>query len=222
MVTPASASPSAARAAARPTVLVTGFDAFGEHAVNPSAQVAQALHRRQVAGCRVVGAQLPTAFGAATAQLLQLLERHQPALVLCLGLTAGRDALQLERVALNRDDARLPDNDGAQPREQPIIDGAPAAYLCTLPTEAMQRAMVAAGVPTVVSQNAGSFVCNHVFFQLLHRLASEPRWQGTRGGFIHLPPLGGQGNAGMPLAQLVHGVRTGLRAALNTPAPSQA
>ena len=199
---------------ARDTVLVTGFDAFGTHAMNPSALVAQTLHQRQITGCRVIGAELPTVFGLCLERLDSLLARHQPLLVVGLGLAAGCAALQLERVALNREDARIPDNQGAQPQDRPVIPGAPAAYLSSLPIDAMLRSMSAAGVPVQTSQNAGAFVCNHLFFGLMHRLASVPALHGTRGGFIHLPQLPDQGSPHMPLVQMVHGIRTGIRCAL--------
>ncbi|MCZ2104954.1 MAG: pyroglutamyl-peptidase I [Comamonadaceae bacterium] len=221
MVTSAATSPIPAKPGPHAVVLVTGFDAFGGAASNPSTLVAQALHRRQIAGCRVVGAQLPTVFGAALTCLDALLERHQPSLVICLGLAAERATLQLERVAINREDARIADNRGAQPVDRPVIAGAPAAYLSTLPIEAMVRAMTAAGVPTDTSQSAGTFVCNHVFFGLMHRLATVPALQTARGGFIHLPQLSAPGRAGMPLAQMVHGVRTGIRTAIVASATPQ-
>ena len=214
MVTPLPTSLLPVKTSARATVLVTGFDAFGTHAVNPSTLVAQALHQRQIAGCRVIAAELPTVFGLCFERLDALLARHQPMLVVCLGLAARCEALRLERVALNREDARIPDNQGAQPQDRPVIPGAPAAYLSSLPIDAMARSMAAAGVPVQTSQNAGTFVCNHLFFGLMHRLASIPALQGARGGFIHLPQLPDQGMPHMPFAQMVHGVRTGIRCAL--------
>lgn len=218
MVTPESRPATPAAARPRGTILVTGFDAFGGHAVNPSALVARALHRHQIAGWRIVGAELPTSFAHAPVRLDALLARHRPALVISLGLAAGRAALSLERVAINRDDARTTDNQGAQPPDRPVIPGAPAAYLSTLPIEAMQRAMTAAGAPAELSSSAGTFVCNHTFFGLMHRIATVPALRGTRGGFIHLPLLPEQGEPSMPLAQMVHGLRTGIRAALTSSA----
>ncbi|MFT3778089.1 MAG: pyroglutamyl-peptidase I [Ottowia sp.] len=207
------AAPRPARPAA---VLVTGFDAFGGDALNPSWEIARALHRRQVAGHRVLAAQLPTVFGAALARLDELLAAHRPALVICLGLAAGRAALSLERVAINVDDARIPDNAGAQPIDVPVVAGAPAAYFSTLPIKAMRQAMLAAGVPAEVSQTAGTFVCNHVFYGLMHRLATVRRLAGARGGFVHVPLLPAQGAPGLPLALMVEGLRVGIRTALTT------
>ncbi len=198
------------------TVLLTGFDPFGGDALNPSWEIARALHRRQIAGHRVLAAQLPTVFGASLARLDELLAAHRPALVICLGLAAGRAALSLERVAINVDDARIPDNAGAQPVDTPVVAGAPAAYFSTLPIKAMRQAMLAAGVPAEVSQTAGTFVCNHVFYGLMHRLATERRLAGVRGGFIHVPLLAGEGAGGLPLEVMVEGLRVGIRTALTT------
>lgn len=198
------------------TVLLTGFDPFGGDPVNPSWRIAQALHGRQIAGHRIVAAQLPTVFGDALTALNTALRRHQPALVICLGLAGGRSALSIERIAINVNDARIADNAGAQPIDTPVIEGAAAAYFSTLPIKAMCAAMLAEGVPAEVSQTAGTFVCNHVFYGLMHRLASGRGLKGTRGGFIHVPLLPEQGEPSLPLADMVRGLRAGIRAALST------
>ena len=197
------------------SVLVTGFDPFGGSPVNPSCQAVQALHGRVIAGGRVVGAELPTVFGASIERLAALLEAHQPDLVICTGQAGGRAALSLERVAINVDDARIPDNAGAQPVVRPVADGGPAAYFSTLPIKAMLRALLDAGVPAEVSQTAGTFVCNHAFYGLMHLLA-QPRWRPVRGGFIHVPWLPGQGEPCMPLAQIVGGLEVAIACALRT------
>lgn len=204
--------PSARR---RPAVLVTGFDPFGGCAVNPSCEAVLALHGRTLAGHRVIGAELPTVFGASLQRLDALLEEHQPGLVLCVGQAGGRPALSLERVAINVDDARIPDNAGAQPVDTPVVAGAPAAYFSTLPIKAMLRALQAQGVRAEVSQTAGTFVCNHVFYGLMHRLAL-PRWRGTRGGFVHVPWLPGQGEPSMPLEEITRGLAAAITCALQT------
>ena len=199
-----------------PRVLLTGFEPFGGDLLNPSGLIAQALHRRQLAGHRIVAAQLPTVFGASLARLNALLAEHRPALVVCLGLAASRAAISLERIAINVDDARIADNAGAQPIDVPVIAGAPAAYFSTLPIKAMQAAIHGAGIPAEVSQTAGTFVCNHVFYGLMHRLATARGLAGTRGGFIHVPMLPEQGAPSLPLAQMVEGLRIGIRTALTT------
>ena len=216
MVTPTSTRRTSIKAELRDTVLVTGFDPFGGDPINPSWLIASALHRRQIAGHRVLAAQLPTVFGASLQRLHALLAQHRPALVICLGLAGGRTALSLERVAINVNDARIPDNAGAQPIDTPVIAGAPAAYFSSLPIKAMRQAIQAAGVPAEVSQTAGTFVCNHVFYGLMHRLATARALRRTRGGFIHVPMLPEQGVSSLPLATMVEGLRVGIRAALAT------
>ena len=195
-------------------VLLTGFEPFGGDALNPSWLAAQALHGRRIAGHRVVAAQLPTVFGASLERLDALLHRHRPALVVCLGLAAGRAALSLERVAINVQDARMPDNAGAEPVDAPVVPGGPAAYFSTLPIKAMRAAAQAAGVSAEVSQTAGTFVCNHVFYGLMHRLATEPALARTRGGFVHVPLLPEQGTPSLALEDQVKGLRAAIAAAL--------
>lgn len=199
-----------------PLVLVTGFDPFGGDALNPSWLAAQALHGRRIAGHRVMAEQLPTMFGPSLTMLRTLVRQHRPALVICLGLAAGRHAISIERIAINVNDARMADNAGEQPIDEPIVAGAPAAYFSSLPIKAMRAAIQAKGIPAEVSQTAGTFVCNQVFYGLMHLLATSRGLKATRGGFIHLPLLREQGEPSMPLEQVVEGLRTGIRTALAT------
>jgi len=193
-------------------VLVTGFEPFGGNRDNPSLQVARALHGRRTAGRRVVGAALPTAFGSAAEHLLGLLQAQRPALVLCLGLAGGRAAISFERVALNLEDAGIADNQGAQPVDRPVASGGPAAYFATVPVKAMQAAVRAAGLPAELSLSAGTFVCNHVFYALLHALAGQP--DAPPAGFVHLPWLPEQGSPALPLADMVRGIELAIGAAM--------
>lgn len=201
----------------RERVLVTGFDPFGGDRLNPSWEVAQALHGQDIGGHRVVAGQLPTEFGRSLPALQALLQAHQPRLVVCCGLAGGRDGISLERVAINVQDARIADNAGARPIDAPVVSDteAPAAYFTTLPIKAMRRALLQAGIPAEVSQTAGTFVCNHVFYGLMHLLAHGGP-QGVRGGFIHLPWLPGQGTPSMPLAQAVTALHAAIACALAT------
>ncbi|HTH79479.1 MAG TPA: pyroglutamyl-peptidase I [Ramlibacter sp.] len=209
-------APSDNTASARATVLVTGFEPFGGESVNPSWLAAQALDGRIVDGHTVVGARLPTVFDAAIVSLRDLLLRHRPALAICTGQAGGRGAISLERIAININDARIPDNAGAQPVDTPVAAGAPAAYFTTLPIKAMLAAMMGAGVPAEVSQTAGTFVCNHVFYGLMHELATRAELAGTRGGFVHVPWLTGQGQPSMPLDTIAQGLEIAIACALAT------
>ncbi len=199
-----------------PRVLLTGFDAFGGESLNPSWLAVQPLHGRRVANHRVVAAQLPTVFGASLLELARLMQVHQPALVICVGQAGGRAALSLERVAINVNDARIADNAAAQPVDTPVVAGAPAAYFSSLPIKAMLQALQGAGLAAEVSQTAGTFVCNHVFYGLMHELATQPAFRRTRGGFIHVPYLAGQGHPAMALEDLTKGLYIATRTALGT------
>jgi len=198
---------------ASPTILLTGFEPFDGASSNPSWMLAEALHGKTIGGAKVHAVQLPCVFGRSLQELEHAVRSKRPALVLALGLAAGRADLSLERVAINVDDARIADNAGAQPVDLPVVAGAPAAYFSSLPIKAMVRQMNAAGVPASVSQTAGTFVCNHVFFGLMHLLR---RRRSMRAGFMHVPSLlpeaGPQGMPGLDWACQ----RTGLEVALQT------
>jgi pyroglutamyl-peptidase len=199
-----------------PTVLVTGFEPFGGSAVNPSWMAVQALHGRVVGGHRLVGAQLPTAFGESLTVLRGLLLHYVPNLVICTGQAAGRAALSLERIAINVNDARIPDNAGAQPVDTPVVAGGPAAYFTSLPIKAMLQSLVEAGINAEVSQTAGTFVCNHVFYGAMHEVATHPQLRHTRAGLIHVPLLPSQGQPSMRLDEIVEGIRVAVECALAT------
>lgn len=196
-------------------LLLTGFEPFGGAALNPSAELVAALHGQVIGEHRVEGALLPTVFGRSLTALDALLAQHRPALVLCTGLAGGRAALSLERVAINVDDARIADNAGAQPVDRAVVVGAPAAYFSTLPIKAMRAAIEAQGVPAEISQTAGTFVCNHVFFGLMHALATRAELRGVPGGFMHVPWLPGQGRPALGRDALLQGTRAALGCALD-------
>jgi len=166
-------------------ILVTGFEPFGGQSLNPSWEVARALHGLQLQGAQVTAVQLPCVFAQALPALQQALAQHRPDIVLALGQAEGRCDFSVERVAINVQDARIPDNAGAQPIDVPVIAGGPAAYFSTLPIKTLVAGLKAAGFPASVSQTAGTFVCNQVFYALQHTLAGL----GVHSGFVHLPLL---------------------------------
>jgi len=187
----------------RPIVLLTGFDPFGADTINPSWLAVKALHGRQIMGHSIVAAQLPTVFGAS----LQTLRR------------SGRRTqcpVARERVAININDARIADNAAAQPVDTPVIPDGPAAYFSTLPIKSMLVALQREGVAAEVSQTAGTFVCNHVFYGLMHALATQRGLRRVRGGFIHVPWLPEQGSPAMALDDMARGLKLAVRTALVT------
>lgn len=185
------------------TVLLTGFAPFGGEQINPSQAVALRLHGVVIRGHRIVGAVLPCVFRDALPTLHRLIRQHEPTVVICLGQAGGRAAITPERIAINVDDARIPDNAGRRPVDRPVVRGGPAAYFSTLPIKTMVRDLRAAGLPAEVSQTAGTFVCNHVFYGLMHALRDQ---RVVRGGFVHLPWLPSQGKPALSLARMEAGV----------------
>ncbi len=216
MVQPTPSNQRSLSRAPLPCVLLTGFDPFGGETVNPSWLAVKALKGRQIAGHRIVVAQLPTVFDVSINDLQALLKQHRPALVICVGQAGGRGVLSLERVAINVNDARIADNAGSQPVDTAVTQGAPAAYFSTLPIKAMRQALQTEGFAAEVSQTAGTFVCNHVFFGLMHLLATQRGLKKSKGGFIHVPWLPEQGEPSMPLDEIVRGIKLAVRIALTT------
>lgn len=168
-------------------MLVTGFEAFGGHAANPSLEVAKALDGRAVGEAVVRSAVLPVHHAEAAPQVSRLLDETDPFAVVHLGLAGGRARIALERVAVNVMDYDTPDNAGYRARGEPCVAGGPAAYFATLPVAAIVAALVAEGIPAYVSNTAGTYLCNQTMYGTLHRLAQ--RRHPARAGFIHLPLL---------------------------------
>lgn len=188
--------------------LVTGFEPFDGDPINPALEALRLLPPC-LGRLAVATAVLPTVFGQALDVLGAAVAETDPDIVLGVGLAGGRAALSLERVALNLDDARIPDNTGRQPIDRPIVAGGPAAYFATLPIKAAVAALRAAGLPAIVSNTAGTFVCNHLFYGVMHLAAT--RRPAMRGGFLHVPYLPSQaalhdGAPSMALDDIVRGV----------------
>ena len=198
-------------------VLLTGFEPFEGETVNPSWLAVRRLHGRTIAGHRIVARRLPTTFTDSLEALRRHLRRFRPRLVICVGQAGGRAEIMPERVAINLQDARVPDNAGRMPRELPVVPGGPAAYWSSLPVRSIVRALKRRGIPAGVSLSAGTFVCNHVFYGLLHELARQGG--GVRGGFIHVPFLPAQAarhrdQPSLPLAMAVDALAVAVRVSL--------
>lgn len=165
-------------------ILITGFEPFGGEPINPSWEAVRRLPDK-VADAEVIKVQIPTVFGRSADVVREAIIEHDPDVVVCVGQAGGRFAVSPERVAINLDDGRIPDNDGQQPIDTPIRDDGPPAYFSSLPVKAMMSAMNEAGVPAVVSNTAGTYVCNHIMYQVLYMIDRE--FPGKRGGFVHVP-----------------------------------
>jgi pyroglutamyl-peptidase len=204
-----------------PRVLLAGFEPFGGEAINPAQDVLHELSGERIAGHRIEPATLPVCFEHAPRALIEAIARVQPSLVICVGQAGGRARISIERVALNLIDARIADNSGQQPIDAEVVQGAPTAYLSTLPVKALTASLNQHGVPAELSLSAGTYVCNAVFFQLMHHLALQH--PGVRGGFIHIPYLPAQaarhpGAPSMALETLSKGLGIAIGTALETAA----
>jgi pyroglutamyl-peptidase len=209
------------------TVLLTGFEPFSGGKVNPSWLAVRRLNGRVIGGHRIVARRLATVYDQSLATLRRHLTAVKPVLVICVGQAADRAEVTPERVAINVDDARIPDNAGRKPVGVPVVAGGPVAYWSTLPVTAIVRALRRCGIPASVSPSAGTFVCNHVFYGLMHELAKDGNQ--VRGGFIHVPmlstptpPRRGSGRAksgqsGMLLEMMVEALVVAVRESLRPP-----
>ena len=174
-------------------LLITGFDPFGGETVNPSWEAVADLPDT-VGDWQLYRRQIPTVFGAAARAVLAAAEELAPDVILCIGQAGGRSAITPEVVAINLREARIPDNEGVQPVNTPVIPDAPTAYFSTAPVREMVQAITNLGIPAALSYSAGAFVCNDVLYTLLHH------YDGTDipVGFIHVPFLPHQAKEGQP------------------------
>ena len=187
-------------------LLITGFDAFGGSAQNPSWMAVQHLPD-QIGDYVLCKLEIPTVFGKAADMILATAGEFRPDVILSVGLAGGRDAVTPERIAVNIRDARIPDNDGNQPDGDPIAESGPAAYFSTLPVKDMAQAIRDAQIPASVSNSAGTFVCNDTLYTLLHHFSGTA----TRVGFVHVPNLPEMGTPSLSLETIV----TALTAAIS-------
>ena len=197
------------------TVLLTGFEPFNKETVNPSWEAVKALDGWRGHGFVVAARQLPCVFGEAGRVLDAAMAALSPAVVIAVGQAGGRVDMTVERVAINVDDAPIPDNAARQLVDEPIVAGGPAAYFSTLPIKAIVKRLKAEGIPASVSQTAGTFVCNHVFYTVMHATAGTS----VKAGFVHIPYLPEQaaahpGAASMSLAELVRGLKLAVEVAV--------
>ncbi|MCG8453116.1 MAG: pyroglutamyl-peptidase I [Spirochaetales bacterium] len=194
-------------------VLITGFDPFGGESINPAYEAVKRLPS-QISGAEIVTLEVPTVFGKSIEAVTTKIDQIHPDVVICVGQAGGRFEVTPERVAINVDDARIPDNEGNQPLGQPVLEGAPDAYFSTLPVKAMVQKIRKRGIPSALSNTAGTFVCNHLMFGVLDYLHQQNY---GRGGFIHIPFLMEQvvdkpGKPGMALETLTSALEAAIEA----------
>ncbi len=197
-------------------ILLAAFDPFGGEAVNPALEAVKQV-RRTIEGCPVEKVEIPTVFHRSLEVLREKIKALDPDIVLVAGQAGGRPGISIERVGINLDDARIPDNQGNQPVDEEIVPGGPAAYFSNLPIKAMAESIRRGGIPAEVSNSAGTFVCNHVLYGLMHHIHRENFR--VRGGFIHVPFIPAQvtdkkGQPSMGLGDITTAMEAALKAAV--------
>jgi pyroglutamyl-peptidase len=193
------------------TILLTGFEPFGGSDVNPSIMACRRLDGRTFNGYRVAVEEIPLRYAEVRPRLVEAIECHSPSAVVCTG-QSGAATVDVERVAINVADARSPYNCGDQPRDRVIVEDGPAAYFTGLPYRRLLGAMEASGVPCSLSNSAGTYGCNQVFYELMHYLSVKG--VEVPAGFIHVPSLPEQvvekKTASMSLETTVRGLEAAL------------
>jgi len=165
-------------------VLITGFDPFGGESINPAWEAVKAM-KDNVDGIEVIKLQIPTVFKKSAEKLFAGIDEHKPDVVICIGQAGGRYDMSVERVAINMDDGRIPDNEGYQPIDTPVYEDGENAYFATLPIKGIVEEIKSAKIPASVSNTAGTYVCNHIIYSLLYYISKNNL--DIKGGFIHVP-----------------------------------
>ena len=170
-------------------ILVTGFDPFGGEKINPALETIKRLPDT-ILGAQIIKLEIPTVVGKSLAKIKEAVEKENPDAVLSIGQAGGRSEITVERIGINIDDCRIPDNEGNQPIDEPVVKGGPAAYFVTVPIKAIVENIKAHNIPASISNTAGTFICNHVCYGVAH-LAAQRTAAGKpmKSGFIHIPFL---------------------------------
>ncbi len=199
-------------------IVVTGFEPFGKYSENPSGEVAKALNSERIMNQEIRGIVLPVAYRRAKRIIEETLMKYRPLIFLGIGLAPGSPSIKLERIAINIMDFKKPDNDGEKPVDIPIYPDGPLAYMATIPIRRVCKVLRERGIPAVISYNAGTFLCNFVFYTTLYNV--DKLQLKTKVGFVHIPCDVGQVAKGdqmlpsMPICLVIKAIRTIIRATL--------
>lgn len=202
-------------------VLVTGFDPFGGEKINPAFEAVKLLPDT-IVGAQIIKLEIPTVFTRSADVVEKAIKEHQPDIVIDVGQAGGRSCMTVEKVAINLAEARIPDNDGEQPLDEPLRADGETAYFATVPVKAMVENMREHGIPAHISYTAGTYVCNAVMYNVLYLL--DKKYPGVRGGFIHVPFESGQvvdkanGTPFMSLEMIAKGIEYSIEAAVKNEA----
>ncbi len=198
-------------------VLITGFDPFGGEQINPAFEAVKRLDDT-INGCKIIKLEVPTVFRRSIEILEDAIKEHNPDRVICVGQAGGRSNITVEKVAINIDDAMIPDNEGNQPIDMPIFSDGNDGYFSNLPIKRMVRIMNENLIPAEVSYTAGTYVCNHIMYGLLYLI--DKKYPNILGGFIHVPFINEQvtnkpNTAFMNLDDIVKGLKYAIIGAID-------
>lgn len=201
-------------------VLITGFDPFGGESINPAWEAVKMI-KNEIAGAEIIKMQIPTVVGKSISKIHDKMQEIKPEIIIAVGQAGGRFGVTPERVAINVTDARIPDNEGNQPIDEPIFSDGDAAYFSNLPVKAMVQAIKDAGFPSTLSNTAGTYICNHVMYGILYYIQKE--FPNARGGFIHVPYAVSQvvdkpNTASMAISDITAALEAAIRSAIETTA----
>lgn len=200
-------------------IMLTAFDPFGGDKINPALEAVKVV-RSDLFDAEIIKVEIPTVFGKSIQTALAAMEAHRPDVVFCIGQAGGRYDMTPERVAINVDDGRIPDNEGNQPVDSVIFEDGETAYFSMLPIKAMVQAMKEAGIPASVSNTAGTYVCNHIMYGVLYHI--HKRFPGMRGGFMHVPftteqVLTRPNTPSLSSEQIARGIEVAIQAIIDNP-----
>ncbi|MCX4268611.1 MAG: pyroglutamyl-peptidase I [Lachnospiraceae bacterium] len=199
-------------------ILVTGFDPFGGETINPAIESVKRLPD-EIAGAKIIKLEIPTVCHKSLMVIDEAISEHNPDVVLSIGQAGGRADITVERIGINVDDCRIPDNEGNQIVDEPVFPDGPAAYFVNIPIKAMVKKIQERNIPASVSNSAGTFVCNHVVYGVRHII--ETKYPGKKSGFIHIPFLPQQviekkNMPSMALNMIVEGITAAVEAIVET------
>ena len=195
-------------------LLLTAFTPFGGESINPALEAVK-LVKDKISDLDIVKIEVPTVFNESVKTVIEAMEKEKPDFVLCVGQAGGREGITPERIAINIDDARIPDNDGNQPIDRTIYPDGENAYFSNLPVKAMVEAIKKAGLTSILSNSAGTYVCNHLMYGVLYHI--NKTYKEMKGGFIHVPYVPVQtidkpDKPSMPLWDIVRGLEAAISA----------
>ena len=197
-------------------VLITGFDPFGGEKINPAWEAVKGI-KDTIEGAKIIKLEIPTVFNKSIEKVKEAMELEKPDIVLCIGQAGGRYDMTVERVAINVDDARIEDNEGNQPIDIPVFEDGENAYFSNLPIKAMVEEIKSQGIPSSISNSAGTFVCNHIMYGVLYHI--NKTYKNMRGGFIHVPFINEQvldkkNQPYMPVEHITKALEAAIKAAV--------